>query len=115
MNVFYSGLNRSDNKETDYAHAKDIWQMINVQTLDEYQDLYLLYDVLLLTNVFENFCDISVTIHELETCHFYSTSHYTWNAMLKMTDFHLELLTDIDKHLFMEKGTQRGIAIISNR
>ncbi|GFW21286.1 uncharacterized protein TNCV_3774971 [Trichonephila clavipes] len=33
----------------------------------------------------------------------------------KMTKVRLELLTDIDKHLFIEKGIRGGVAMIGHR
>ena len=35
--------------------------------------------------------------------------------MLKMTDIELEKTSDIDKHLFIEKGLRGGISYISKR
>ncbi|KAJ8975146.1 hypothetical protein NQ317_012423 [Molorchus minor] len=37
---FYNKLNDTNIDETDYAHAQLIWQTFNIQTLDEYSDLY---------------------------------------------------------------------------
>ena len=35
--------------------------------------------------------------------------------MLKMTDIKLDLMSDIDKFQFIEKGTRGGILYIANR
>ena len=40
----------------------------------------------------------------------YCTAHgLSWDALLKHTKIDLELLTDIDMHLFIEKGMRGGI------
>ena len=38
-----------------------------------------------------------------------------WDAMLKMTRIELELISDIDMHLFIEKGMRDGILYIAKR
>ena len=35
--------------------------------------------------------------------------------MLKITDIELEMILDIDKHLFIEKGLRGGISYIAKR
>ena len=35
-----------------------------------------------------------------------------WDAMLKMTGLELDLIHDIDMHLFVEKGMRGGISYI---
>ena len=40
----------------------------------------------------------------LDPCHYVSTPGLSWDAMLKMTGINLELITDIDMQLFIEKG-----------
>ena len=39
----------------------------------------------------------------------------SWDAMLKMTDVKLEKISNIDKYLFIEKGSRGGISYISKR
>ena len=38
-----------------------------------------------------------------------------WDAMLKMTKIELDLITDIDMILFIEKGLRGGISYIAHR
>ena len=40
---------------------------------------------------------------------------FTWDALLKYSGVTLELLTDIDQHLFVEKGLRGGVSMVSHR
>jgi len=53
--VFYSKLNNSNITDDDFEHAQKVWDNIKIKTFREYHDLYMKLDVLLLTDVFENF------------------------------------------------------------
>ena len=46
----------------------------------------------------------------LDPAHFLSAPGLAWQACLKKTKIELELLTDIDMLLMVEKGTRGGIA-----
>ena len=72
-------------------------------------------DVLLLADVFEKFIDTYLKYYELDPFHYFSSPGLSWDAMLKMTDVKLEKISDIDKYLFIEKGTRGGISYISKR
>ena len=52
---FYSILNDEHISEDDYKHAKKVWKGFNLKNMGEYHDLYLLSDILLLSDVFKNF------------------------------------------------------------
>ena len=63
----------------------------------------------MLPDVFENFSNISIEIYELDTAKFLSAPGLRWQAALKKTKVKLDLLTDIDMLLMVEKGIRGGI------
>ena len=77
--------------------------------MGDYHDHYLKKDVLLLADVFENFIKTCLKYYELDPCHYFSSPG------LKMTHVKLEKILDIDKYLFIEKGSRGGISYISKR
>ena len=53
--------------------------------------------------------------YELDPCHYFSSPGLSWDTRLKMTDVKLEKISDIDKYLFIEKGSRGGISYIAKR
>ncbi|XP_057296306.1 uncharacterized protein LOC130625271 [Hydractinia symbiolongicarpus] len=106
---FYSSLNLENITENDYKHAQKVWKAFNIKNLGEYHDLYVMSDTLLLGDVFENFRDTCQNIYELDPAYFYTAPGLAWQATLKVTGQVLELLTDIDMLLMVEKGLRGGI------
>ena len=72
--------------------------------IGDYHDLYLKTDVLLLADIFEKFINTCLNYYKLDPFYFFSSPGLSWDAMLKMTEIELELINDIDIHLFIEKG-----------
>ena len=112
---FFSILNNKHISNEDYEHAKNIWNTFNLKNMGEYHDLYLKSDILLLADVFENFRKTCLEYYKLDPCHYFTSPGLSWDAMLKMTDIKLELMTDIDMFQFIEKGLRGGISYIANR
>ena len=69
----------------------------------------------MLADVFENFRDKCIEIYELDPAHFLSAPGLAWQACLKKTKVELELLTDIDMLLMVEKGIRGGICQATHR
>ena len=83
--------------------------------MGEYYDLYVSTDVLLLADVFENFRKVCQEKYGLDPAHYYSAPGLSWDAVLKKTGVELELLTDLDMHLFIERGMRGGISMVGKR
>ena len=112
---FYSELNKEDITDADYAHAHKVWEVFEIKHLCEYHDLYVQTDTFLLANVFEKFRDKSTEIYGLDPSYFYSELGLAWQACLKKTGVKLELLTDIDMLMMVEKGIRGGICQSTHR
>ena len=76
---------------------------------------YLKKYVLLLVDVFEKCICTCLKYYELDPCHYFSSSGLSWDAMLKKTKIELEKISDIDKYLFIGKGTRGGVSYIVKR
>ena len=113
--AFYSKLTGKGINNYNYNHVLNVWKTFKMKTFKEYLELYNITDVLLLADVFENFRDICLKNYGLDPVYYYTAPGLAWDAMLKMTKINLELLSDIDKLLMIEKGIRGGISIISNR
>ena len=84
---------------------RSIW----IKHLDEYHDLHVQCDTLLLADVFENFRDKCIEIYGIDPAHFLSAPGLAWQACFKKTKVELELLTNIDILLMVEKWIRGGI------
>ena len=51
----------------------------------------------------------------LDLCHYLNSPGLSWYAMLKMTVIELELISDAEMHLFIEKGMKGAISYIAKR
>ena len=112
---FYSLLNDQHITNDEYNHARKVWKTFNIKTMGEYHDLYLKSDVLLLADVFENFRKTCLQCYKLDPCHYFTSLGLSWDAMLKMTNIKLELMTDVDMFQFIKKGMRGGVFYIANR
>ena len=113
--AFYSKLTGKGINNYNYNHVLNVWKTFKMKSLKEYHEVYNITDVLLLADVFENFRNICLKNYGLDPVYYYTAPGLAWDAMLKMTKINLELLSDIDKLLMIEKGIRGGISIISNR
>ena len=113
--AFYSKLTGKGINNYNYNHVLNVWKTWKMKTFKEYLELYNVTDVLLLADVFENFRDICLKNYGLDPVYYYTAPGLAWDACLKMTGVNLELLSNIDMLLMIEKGIRGGISIISNR
>ena len=106
---FYSSLNMEDITGIDYGHEKRVFETFNNKNIGDYHDLYVQTDTLLLADVVENFRNVCLKEYELDPAHFLSAPGLACQSCLKKKVIKLELLTDNDVLLMIEKGMREGI------
>ena len=113
--LFYSKLNDEGISDEDYLHAQEVWKEFNCKTFRDYHNIYNVSDVLILADVLENFRDVCNENYGIDSAHHYTAPGLAWDAALKMTKIELELLSDYDMLLMIQKEIRGGISMISNR
>ena len=74
--------------------------------MDDYNNLYLKTDVLILADVFGKFISTCLDYYRLDPFHCFSSPGLSWDAMLKMTGTEVDFIPGIDiqyMNLFIEK------------
>ena len=106
----YSHLNMED-----YVHTKVVCKDFKIKNLCEYNDLYVQSNTLLLADVFENFWNTCFEIYEIDPSRFFTALVLAWQAALKNAKVKLDLITNIDLLLMVEKGVRGGISLAIHR
>ena len=112
---FFNRLRQEPCSSEDYEHASAVWREFGCATMQDYHDLYLKADVLLLADVFEKFRSVCMENYGLDPAHYVSAPHLSWDAMLKSTECKLELLSDPEMYRLLESGLRGGVAMVSKR
>ncbi len=113
--AFYSQLTDSHISDEDYEHAQKVWKAFGCETMRDYHDLYLKTDVLLLADVMTEFRKTCKKAYGLDALHYYTSPGLAWDAMLKFTGIELDLISDQDMYLMIEKGIRGGVSSIMKR
>ena len=113
--AFHGNLNLKDISDEDYTHPKKVWEVFEIKKLGEYHNLYAQTDTLLLADVLENFRNKCIEIYGPDPIYVVSAPGLAWQAYLKKTEVKLELLTDYDMILMIEKGISGGICQATHR
>ena len=83
--------------------------------LGDYHELHDQSNRLLLADVFENFRNKWIEIYELDLAHVLSATGLSCQICFKKTGIELELSTDMDMLLMVEKGITGGICHIIHK
>ena len=81
--------------------------------MGEYHDLYLKSDVLLISDVFEEFRILCLENYELDPVWYFTSPGLSLDAALKKIKARLELLIEPDMLLMSEEGIRGGISMIT--
>jgi len=76
--------NRESISKEDYKHAKLVYKKLGCKNMNEYHDLYLKTDALLLTDVYGQYRKTAMKYYRLDPCNLYiMASSLLWDALLK--------------------------------
>ncbi len=112
---FFNDLNHSHVTEKEYAHAQLVWEAFKCKSLGDYLEVYLLTDVLLLADVFENFRGNCLKDYELDPAHYFSGAQFTFDAFLLKSQESLELISDVNQYLMFQKMIRGGMSMVCKR
>ena len=98
-----------DITDADYEHTKRVCKDFEIKDLREHHDLYVQSDTLLSADIFGKFRNMCLKIYKLSTAKCLSAHGLAWQAPLKKTNVKLDLVTNIDMLLMVEKGIRGGI------
>jgi len=115
IEAFHNTLEDEPCPVKNYNRAREIWAHCNIKTMRDYHDHYLLSDVLLLADVFENFRNLIYEQHRLDPLHFITLPSLAWASALKYANAKLDLITDPYMYIMVENSMRGGIATISHR
>lgn len=113
--AFYSSLNNEHISDEDYTHAKSVWNEFSICDLGQYTDLYLKTDVLLLTDIFENFRKTCKRHYHLDPAFYVTAPSLSFDAMLFKTSIELELIDDFAMVNMIQSGIRGGVCLCSQR
>ena len=106
---FYSYLTGKKIIGKEYDHVLKVWNKFEMKTMQDYHDLDLNCDVLLLA-VFLKCRNNCLKNYGLCLIHDLSTPALNWGAMFNMTKVHLELIPDPEMFIFFEKSMRDGVS-----
>ena len=91
---FYSALHQKSISDDEYEHAQNVYRKLNCNSFNDYHRTCLQCDVLLLADIFENFGNIFQQFCDLDPATYITLPGAAWDAMLRMTNIKLELISD---------------------
>ncbi|XP_032308194.1 uncharacterized protein LOC116655115 [Drosophila ananassae] len=96
-----------------YRFAQQVWANFGCTQIQCYIDLYLKQDVLILADVFEYFRFLCQKNYDVDPTNCTTKAELSWDAMLKVTEVNLDLISDPNMYDFLKRGT-RGPLIHSS-
>lgn len=127
---FYSKLTEQETSQDEHDHAKTVFDTFELTSLRQYHDLYLMQDVLLLADIFENFRETTFQDIGLDPARFVSLPGLSRDSGLFFHDnvidaegierpFEVELFRDCEAHKdmyeFCENAIRGGVSMIKGR
>ena len=103
---FYNDLAKKSITTDDFNFVQKLWKTFDMKTLEDLHNFYMESDVLLLSDIYENYRSSILQNYGLDPIQYLTAPSLSWSAGLKYTKAKLELPPDMDMHmkLFVKQG-----------
>ena len=95
--------------------ANKVFSTFNCRNLGDYHDIYLTVDTLLLACVVEEFRKVTYSTYGLDSAHYFTCSHLSGDAFLKVSKARVELMTDRMQLEMAENLIRGGVSSIFSK
>ena len=96
----------------EYNRACEVFKKFDCKTIGEYYDIYLTTDVFLLAAAMSCFRDVCYRTYGLDCCQYFTASNLSGDAMMKVCQPNIELLTERSHLDLVENMTRGGISSV---
>lgn len=107
-NDFFSILKGEGIDEKDYLFAVDVYNKLKCKNMREYLKFYLMMDVVILSQVFQNFRMNCFANFYMDVAHFITLAGYSFDCCLSLTKVNLEFVKDENIIIFIQKSLLGG-------
>ena len=99
IDAFYNELKECKITLNDYENTVKTFELSNLNSLLDYLELYCLFDVFFLADIFLNWCEVIFKNYDLDIVQYLTPSSYSFDVMLlskykENPNFKLELIDD---------------------
>jgi len=115
MSEFYSKLKMEGITEDEYKRAQEMWDTYKCKNMQDFHDVYVKLDIILLADCIENFRHVGIQEYGIDPAYCWTLAGYTWQCCLKMTNLELQLITNPNVFLMFENAIRGGASTVSNR
>lgn len=98
-----------------HKRAVEVFEVFGFKNLWEWHDHYMMLDVFLLNDVWQKYRKTALNTFGLDPSYYPTLPSFCWSAMLKVTGEELELITDHEIYMMLEKGKIGGISMVGSK
>ena len=91
-----------------YEELKIIWISFGCHNLGEFLEIYLEYDVLMLTDIFENFQNECLANFHIDLLNFISNPSISYHAMILLSKVVFEPIPNLETCYFIQRAKRGG-------
>ena len=107
---FYNQLTMNDIQDDEYEKVKLFYKKMKFKNLREYLECYLISDITLLADIFNNFRKMIFDEFELDCCKYISSPSLSKDCALKYSKCKIEHIKDVTVFNFVRKSIMGGLS-----